>query len=1815
MFRRPIAFLLVLSLVLFFCGQAVAGIYGTANGTYDFSNGDTGANGGIGADNSASPGFATFSDKFVLSNGMLIDDLVLTSIWTGNQMTANTTGTFTVKAEGGTTCKTFTFKDLGIHVYDNGGFATVNNITVITKDQSGTTIATHSGNPNLTTNGNIASQLSTLINSGSQFNDNNVATVTITWTFLSGDAPSNLNFDNITIANVSAASPPAATTNAASSIAATGATLNGTVNANGYSTVVTFDYGTTTGYGSSATAAQSPVTGSSNTVVSAAISGLTCNTPYHFRVKGVNSGGTTYGSDLTLTTAACDSAPTVINLNSDSVTFTEGGSAVMLDSGTDATATEDVSWNGGKLLASFAAGQDLVADLLGITNQGTGAGQIGVSGSDVTYGGTTIGTVGGGRGNLPLTVTFNAGATDAAVTALLRNLNFRTTNASNPSTAPRTVRVTLADSVGNVSANNDITVAVTAVNDAPTFTAGSGSVVTTTANGEEMGYATAVQPDGKILVAGNVANLVNPATWEYDEPYLLLARYNADGSLDTSFATNGFAKMNIWTALNSAETGIAIAVLPDGKIVVGAGDPSQSNSEPQFGMARFNADGSPDTSFGTNGAASFTVGTENMATAHGMTMDSRGNILLVGESQWRSGSVYQYTTVLRVKQDGTLDTSFGTGGIATTNVGGTTDYNYASGIAVQSDGKIVVVGTRAGAYLLMVLRYNDDGTLDTSFGTSGIAQFDVASSYDGGTAVAIQSDGKIVVGGNGNNGTNSDFMALRLTGTGALDTSFNGTGKVILDLGGDDRISNVTIQSDGKILLGGLSSSAPAFARLNGDGTLDTSFDSDGKLVVTGGETGQGAVLQGDGRIVTVGAHLDATYTYSDLAVDRLNADGSKDLSFGSDVTNTLNATPSYTQGDTPVVLDDHTTVFDTELSSVSSYSGATLTLARNGGANANDLFSASGTLAALTEGGNLTVDGTIIGTVTTNSAGTLLLTFTANATETLVNSAMRQIAYSNSIGSPASVQIDWTFSDGNTGSQGTGGAKSATGSVTVTVISLVTPPTVTTAAASAISATGATLNGTVNANNDSTTVTFEYGLTTGYGSSATASQSPVTGSTDTAVSAAISGLSCNTLYHFRAKGVSAGGTTNGLDTTFTTSACTAQTIGAISFSPDTIIISGTTTVGATATSGLTVGFSSLTPSVCTVSGTTVTAVIAGVCTIAADQAGDAIYSAATRVTKNITVAPVANAVHLTHSGTTTDYTTIQAAADASVDGDLITVDAGTFVEQVHITRVITLQGAGSADTIIQSPDNASLIAASPTTINNKNRMAIMDLQTATPGTGTITVRNLGIDGRYQGNTQAQDPAYNSWLIGIAAYDTNAVIDTVDIQHVAAPLDGGGNYEGLGEHMGIVAEGGSALAAPVTVTIQNSTIGTFQKSGIIAWGPKLNAVITANHISGVGILGRSGQSGIQIGSAGARAGTTATISGNTIDLLGAPDDLVATGWGATGILAVTAGPITAANNSITLDPGASANSLTGVDVGYSSDVATLHDNTLNGMTVGIQVDSPLVSAIHQISNNTLTTVGGNPVVFHYDPLNNGDTGGETIDNFGTGYAVRVVGENFSSGTLTTGDGSTVAANSVQATITGGTTILYIDTTTANGSATAPLTVTLNGAYVLGNFALSGEYIRFTKVPQTITFDTTAPASAVVGGAGYTPTATGGDSGNPVVLTIDSASTGVCTISGGTVTFLGVGTCTIDANQAGSSNYSAATQVTQSFAIDKADQAIIFGTPPTVAVDATGTVSATGGASTSPVVLSSTTTSVCTISGTTVTGVTTGTCTIAANQAG
>jgi hypothetical protein len=205
----------------------------------------------------------------------------------------------------------------------------------------------------------------------------------------------------------------------------------------------------------------------------------------------------------------------------------------------------------------------------------------------------------------------------------------------------------------------------------------------------------------------------------------------------------------------------------------------------------------------------------------------------------------------------------------------------------------------------------------------------------------------------------------------------------------------------------------------------------------------------------------------------------------------------------------------------------------------------------------------------------------------------------------------------------------------------------------------------------------------------------------------------------------------------------------------------------------------------------------------------------------------------------------------------------------------------------------------------------------------------------------------------------------------------------------------------------------------------------------------------------------------------------------------------------------------------------------------------------------------------------------------------------------------------------------IDSTSASVCTITGATVSFTSAGICtvdANQAGNSQYKRARQAQQsfavgrgvqTATFTSTAPASATVGGVVYNVTATGGPSGNPVTLTIDSASTSVCTISGSTVGFIGAGRCTIDANQAGNANYEPAPQAQQSFAVGAQTIAFTSAAASNAAVGSSYAVTATGGGSGNPVTftIDSASTSVCTISGSTVGFIGAGRCTIDANQAG
>jgi uncharacterized delta-60 repeat protein len=429
-----------------------------------------------------------------------------------------------------------------------------------------------------------------------------------------------------------------------------------------------------------------------------------------------------------------------------------------------------------------------------------------------------------------------------------------------------------------------------------------------------------------------------------------------------------------------------------------------------------------------------------------MALQFDGRILISGIS--KNGTVYDLS-VIRLNADGSLDTSFDSDAKVVIPMG--SPFLPQSMLTVQPDGKIILVGspTVGNTTNFTVMRLNSSGSLDTSFDSDGKVIVQVGTSFDYATSVTVQADGRILVAGYSYTNTyKQNFCLVRLNTDGSLDTSFDSDGKLIVPVGSSDSEAyGMTVQPDGRIVVVGRAlvngNWDASVIRLNSDGTLDTTFDNDGKWILplgTGNDVASRVSVQPDGRIVVAGNAGDENST-NRYALVRLNADGSMDTTFNGSTSNTLGGSINYTEDQSPVVHDSDVQIFDADLSRT-NFSGASLTLTREGGSNPQDLFAATGSLGGLTQGANLVINGTTIGTVTTNSGGTLTLTFNANATNTLVNSAMQRIAYSNSSDTPPDkVAIVWTFSDGNSGSQGSGAPLTELGSVTVNITAVNDPP------------------------------------------------------------------------------------------------------------------------------------------------------------------------------------------------------------------------------------------------------------------------------------------------------------------------------------------------------------------------------------------------------------------------------------------------------------------------------------------------------------------------------------------------------------------------------------------------------------------------------------------------------------------------------------------------------------------------------------------------------------------------------------------------------
>ena len=401
---------------------------------------------------------------------------------------------------------------------------------------------------------------------------------------------------------------------------------------------------------------------------------------------------------------------------------------------------------------------------------------------------------------------------------------------------------------------------------------GNGGKVTTHFNGSDLGNAVAVQSDGKIVVAGTSSGVTPPD--------FVLARYGSNGALDTSFDGDGKVTTDVLGFLDFAE---AVAIQADGKIIVGGQATTSFQGGARFALIRYNSNGTLDATFGGGGKVT-TIFAGNEAGIRDVVVQSDGKIVAVGTAQSQSaGGV----ALARYNSVGSLDTTFGANGTGQLVVpingrGGT-----AEAVSLQTDGKIVVGGfaSQPGRFDedIMTARFSSSGQLDASFGNGGIALTDMSSGDDdGANDIAIQSDGKIVAAGYAV--LNGDLGMVRYNLNGTLDTTFGNAGKVITDIGGEfNRAASVLVQTDGKIVVPGEVSrsggSSYDFAvwRYASNGSLDTAFGSGGLATTDFNANSfdrvRCAALQGDGKIVLAG-FTGNNFGETDFAVARFLSDG-----------------------------------------------------------------------------------------------------------------------------------------------------------------------------------------------------------------------------------------------------------------------------------------------------------------------------------------------------------------------------------------------------------------------------------------------------------------------------------------------------------------------------------------------------------------------------------------------------------------------------------------------------------------------------------------------------------------------------------------------------------------------------------------------------------------------------------------------------------------------------------------------------------------------------------------------------------------------------
>ena len=524
---------------------------------------------------------------------------------------------------------------------------------------------------------------------------------------------------------------------------------------------------------------------------------------------------------------------------------------------------------------------------------------------------------------------------------------------------------------------------------------------------------------------------------------------------------------------------------------------------------------------------------------------------------------------------------------------------------------------------------------------------------------------------------------------------------------------------------------------------------------------------------------------------------------------------------------------------------------------------------------------------------------------------------------------------------------------------------------------------------------------------------------------------------------------------------------------------------------------------------------------------------------------------------------------------------AGASTTMLYQDVVLPVGGLITAQATV-----ALVVAGAGTETTDFYRVDIVEATPATLVLGTTASNSQAtfdagvLQAMYVHNRSADVASQDTPLFDISAYAGQTV-------RIRAITNAQTNYtQGVLDNVRIIGGLAQTIVFGAAPTIVVDGTGTVSATG----GASGNPVTFSSQTTGVCTVAGSTVTGISAGTctiAANQAGSSPSYS---------PAAQVTQSFSiGQGSQSITFGAaptiVVAGSGSVSATGGASGNPVT-----FSSQttgVCTVAGSTVTGVSAGT-----CTIAANQASNSNYTAA---PQVTQSFSIGQGS---QSI-TFGAAPTIVVAG----SGSVSATGGASGNPVTFSSQTTG---VCTVAGSTVTGVSAGTCTIAANQASN-SNYTAAPQVTQSFSIgqgSQSITFG--AAPTIVVAGTGAV-SATGGASGNPV--TFSSQTTGVCTVAGSTVTGVGAGTCTIAANQAGTSNYTAAPQVTQSFSIGQGSQSITFGAAPTIVFPGTGAVSATGGASGNPVTFSSQTTGVCTVAGSTVTGVGAGTCTIAANQAG